>query len=255
MKLHPGRYVFGLAAIVFGITGLVWMDFNTWQQVRSLGHLSHPKMLAAILAAIELIGGIAMQWQKTLRFGAIILCIIYLLFALLWVPFIIQTPLAYDSWGNFFEQFSMAAGAWVAYFSFEGGNPSARKARIGCILFGICVLSFTLEQVFYLSATAGFVPAWMPPGQMFWAVATTILLALAAIAILTGRLALLAVRLLTIMIICFGLLIWLPVLINDPGKLFNWAGNAENLGIAGAAWIVAEYLAESKTAGSNRYPN
>jgi hypothetical protein len=49
------------------------------------------------------------------------------------------------------------------------------------------VVSFTLEQLAYLSGTAEFVPKWMPPGQMFWAVVTTIAFTLAAVALLSGR--------------------------------------------------------------------
>src|SRR5208283_1370614 len=80
----------------------------------------------------------------------------------------------------------------------------------GAFFSEICVVSFTLEQFFYLSGTAAFVPKWIPPGQMFWAITTTIALALAAIALLSGRSALLASRLLTVMLVGFGLLVWLP---------------------------------------------
>jgi len=107
------------------------------------------------------------------------------------------------------------------------------------------VVSFTLEQVFYLAGTASFVPKWIPPGQMFWAITTTIAFALAAIALLARRSALLAARLLTLMIIGFGLLVWLPAPFADPDKIISWAGNAQNLAIAGAAWIVADFLRHS----------
>lgn len=249
MKLQAGRYVYGLAAIIFGIIGLVWHEFNTWQQVQALGKIPHPQVLVSIIAVFELVGGVAVQWKKTARAGAIVLFIIYLFFALLWLPFITKAPLTYGGWGSFFEQFSLVGGALIVYSSVESVNSVAneRIARIGYIFFGICVISFTLEQALYLSATAGFVPKWMPPGQMFWAVATTIALALATISLFTGRLALLTSRLLTVMIICFGVFVWLPILFSDPHSMFNWAGNAENLAICGAAWIVADYLAQSKT--------
>jgi len=91
-----------------------------------------------------------------------------------------------------------------------------RLAQIGYYSFGICVVSFALEQLFNLSATAGFVPKWIPPGQMFWAIATTVAFGLAAIALLTGFMALLASRLTTAMIVGFGLLVWLPALFADP---------------------------------------
>jgi hypothetical protein len=76
--------------------------------------------------------------------------------------------------------------------------------RIGRILLGICTASFTLEQAIYLNATANLVPKWLPPSQMFWAVTTTVLFALAAVALLANRIALLATRLLTMMLVIFG---------------------------------------------------
>ena len=110
----------------------------------------------------------------------------------------------------------------------------------------MAVISFALYQLFYLSYTASLVPKWIPPGQMFWAVATTILFALAAFAILSGRSAFLATQLLTTMIILFGVLIWVPACIIHPHEMSNWIENATNLAIAGTSWIVADYLKENR---------
>jgi uncharacterized membrane protein YphA (DoxX/SURF4 family) len=244
--IYLGRRIFGLAAVAFGILTLVWRDFNTWQQIRALGNVPHREILVYLSAAIQIFGGVAIQWPKTARAGAIALGSIYLIFALLWLPFIVAEPLVYDRWGNFFEQFSLVSGALIVYALFSPGNSqqSAKLARLGYIFFGICVVSFTLEQLLYLSGTASFVPKWIPPGQMFWAIVTTIAFALAAIALLSGRSALLASRLLTAMIVGFGLLVWLPAPFADPHKMINWAGNAQNSAIAGAAWIVADFLSQ-----------
>lgn len=151
--------------------------------------------------------------------------------------------------GQFFRAISQVAGALIVYATFgrSGSEGVPRAARIGYLFFGICVVSFTLEQLFYLSGTADFVPKWIPPGQMFWAITTTIAFALAAIALLSGRSALLASRLLTAMLIGFGLLVWLPAPFADPHKLINWAGNAENLAITGAAWIVTDFLSQNRS--------
>jgi hypothetical protein len=89
-------------------------------------------------------------------------------------------------------------------------------ARIGYVFFGVCVISFTTAQVVYFSITKNLVPKWIPPGQSFWAIATTIAFGLAALALLSGRSALLASRLLTIMLVGFGLLVWLPIIVSDP---------------------------------------
>jgi uncharacterized membrane protein YphA (DoxX/SURF4 family) len=251
-RIYLGRRVYGSAAIAFGVIALVWHDFNNWQQIRALGNVPHREILLYIAAAIELFGGVAMQWPRTARVGSLALGAIYLIFALLWVPLIAAKPQIYDGWGNFFEQFSLVSGALIVYASFGRGKSerAAKAARIGYICFGICVVSFTLEQLVYLSGTADFVPKWIPPGRMFWAITTTIAFALAAVALLSGRSALLASRLLTVMIIGFGLLVWLPAPFADPHKLINWAGNAENLAIAGAAWIVADFLNQNRSAST-----
>jgi len=166
-RIYLGRHVLGLAAILFGIVTLVWHDFNNWQQIQSLGNVPHREILAYIAAAIELLGGLAIQWTRTARAGAVALGSIFFVFALLWVPHIVAEPRVYDRWGNLFEQFSQVAGAVIVYATL-GRNDSEqapRAARIGYILFGICVVSFTLEQLVYLSATADFVPKWIPPDK------------------------------------------------------------------------------------------
>jgi uncharacterized membrane protein YphA (DoxX/SURF4 family) len=239
-----GRHAYGAAAIAFGALALYWHDVKTWPQLQALGNSPEREIIVYVAAAAAIGGGIAIQWRRGARVGALVLGAVYLVLAVLWIPRIVQAPLIYDRWGNFFEQFSIFAGALIAYASVASrGSPwAARAAAIGRTLFGICVVSFALEQAFYLHATAGFVPQWIPPGQTFWAVATTIAFALAAAAILSGRQARLAARLLTAMLLLFGVVIWLPALLGDPRSHFNWSENVENLAIAGVAWILADYL-------------
>jgi hypothetical protein len=251
MNLRLGNHVYGLASIAFGLIAIIWHDFNApWQQIRALGSVPHREILVYVAAAIFFFGGIAIQSSKTARIGALALGAIYLFFALMWVPSIVAEPRTYDRWGNFFEQFSLVSGAMIVYAEFtrSGRKSAARLARIGYLGFAVCVVSFTLEQLFYLSATASFVPKWIPPGRMFWAIATTIFFALAAIALFSGRSALMASRLLTVMLVGFGLLVWLPAPFANPHQLISWAGNAQNLAITGSAWIVTDYLTTTRRA-------
>jgi len=246
-----GRRLFGLAAILFGILTLAWGDFNGWQQIQPLGNVPHREILVVLSAAVQLFGGFAIQWSRTERLGAITLLAVYSVFALLWVPRIIATPLTYDPWGNLFEQSSVVAGALIATSRPAAPGRPPAAALIGYYLFALCTVSFTIEQVSILSATASFVPSWIPPSQMFWAVSTTVFFALAAIALLTGVQALLAARLTTAMILGFQFLVWLPRPFMDPHQQMNWAGNCQNLAIAGAAWIVSEFLARRRTASAS----
>jgi hypothetical protein len=230
-----GRHVFGVAALAFGFITLAWHDYNGWHR---------PRYLVYAAGAALIFGGAAIQFPRIAKTGAAILGAVYLVFALQCVPGIVAAPKIYNSWGNFFEQFSLVAGAAILYGRWSSAWSLEKLTRIGRILLGICTASFTLEQAFYLHPTASLVPKWIPPSQMFWAVATTVLFALAAIALLTNRMALLASRLLTMMLVIFGLFVWVPLLLSDPHSHTNWSETAETFAIAGAAWILADLLGE-----------
>jgi hypothetical protein len=242
MKLQLGRHFYGLGAIAFGVITLVW------HQIDSLGNISHPGILVYTIAIIELIGGSAIQWQRTAKFGALILCVVFFIFSFYWIPQIIKVPLVFGYYGNFGEQFSIALGAVFVVTSTLRSHPekAVRMERTAYICYGICVITYSLYQLFYLTYTANLVPKWIPPSQMFWAVATTVAFALAAFAILSGRSALLASKLLTIMLIGFGLLIWVPACVINPHEMSNWIENASNLAMTGSAWIVFDYLRKNR---------
>jgi hypothetical protein len=245
-----GRHVFGVAALAFGLITLVWHNYKDWDELRNILNATDGPIFIYAAALAQIFGGVAMQFGRTAKMGAGVLGAVYLIFALLCVPGIVTAPRIYNSWGNFFEQLSLVTGAALVYASLSSAWAPETVTRIGRILFGICSASFALEQAFYLSDTASLVPKWLPPSQMFWAVATTIAFALAAVALLTNLRALLATRLLTLMLVLFGLIVWIPLLFSGPHSHFNWSETVETFAIAGAAWILADLLGEHRLNGS-----
>jgi uncharacterized membrane protein YphA (DoxX/SURF4 family) len=231
-----GRYVYGLAAIGFGICAVVWHDISNLQQFATLGS-GRREILAEVVAAIEILGGLALLGPATARAGAIALALLYGAFAVLGLPYVVAQPAVYNNYGNVFEQLSLAVGGAIL------ASRTVRIARIAAYTFGACTASFALEQWFYLAPTAGLVPKWIPPGQLFWAVATTVAFALAAIAMLTGVAASLAARLTAAMIAGFGLLVWLPALVANPRSFANWSEALETFAIAATAGMVARLAA------------
>src|SRR5215467_2007052 len=149
MGIRLGRHVLGLAAILFGVITLTWHDFNGWQQI-PFAKVSHSITLAYMAAAIEIFGGIAIQWPKTARTGALALTFIFSVFALLWIPRIAAELLIYDRWGNIFEQLSIVAGALIVYATFSQSDfrQPVLLARIGYYLFGILCRFLHTRTVF-----------------------------------------------------------------------------------------------------------
>ena len=58
-----------------------------------------------------------------------------------------------------------------------------------------------------------------------------------------------ALSLLTMMLVIFGLLVWMPLLLSDPRNHTNWSETAETFAIAGTAWILADLLGEYRLKG------
>lgn len=248
--LNLGTHVYGIAAIAFGIIGLIWGDFaSVWQPIEALPFaVPHRAAFAYLFALCFLLGGLAIQWPRTVRIGAVTLGILYLFCALFWLPRVIGFPKIVGTWLGFAEQFVLVLAAVIVYASVEPRDSpqSVRTIQVARILFGICFLVVGLSHFMYVPETAAMVPKWIPPGAKFWAIATGIAHVSAGLAILSGVLALLASRLLTAMILGFGVLIWLPNLFATPKVHMTWCGNAVNLAIAGAAWIVADSFARNE---------
>jgi hypothetical protein len=239
-----GRIVFGASAVLFGVIALMWYDRETWQSLSRIWSLPFGTIVGGCLMVVQIAGGIGMQHPRTARLASIALGGVYLLFSLACLPGIVAAPTVYAQYGSFFEQFSLLCGAIALLAATEAvADRAAAFGRVARIGLGVCAISFTLSQVVYLRVTAGMVPTWIPPNQMFWAIATTIAFALAAIAILINRKARLAIRLMTLMLALFGVLVWIPRLIVHPEAHLNWSEFSLTFLIAGAAWTVADLSA------------
>jgi hypothetical protein len=234
-----GRYLFGVAALMLGIASLA-----LHQQLASEWRLPGTAAFLWVTSIAQIVGGIALLFSKTDRLGAAVLGGVYALFALTLVPDIFAQPGVYASWGNLFYQLALVVGACVAYGLAASSAPYAKTiCKAAVVLFGLCNISFAIEQVEFLARTVSLVPKWVPPNGMFWAIATTLAFGLAGVSMLIGCKSLLASRLLTVMLLIFVITIWIPLLIADPKTLSNWSEGIVTFAIAGAAWIVVDFLA------------
>ena len=218
------RMLFGTSAVMFGVVALI----------------GHGTAFAWCVALGGIAGGLGVLFPRTARLGAVVLGVAYGVASLACIPGILRAPASYVQYGNFFEQFAVVCGALALYAATEGnvGRAAAlgRTARVG---FALCLISFAAAQVVYLGFTASLVPAWIPPSQVFWVILTTIAFALAALAVLIDFRARLALRLTTLMLVLFAVLVWIPQVVAHPAALSDWSELAETLLIAGSAWVAA----------------
>jgi len=236
-----GRIFFGASTVLFGFIALMWHDADTWQNLQHIWSLPFGTVIGGCLMIAQLAGGIGVVYRRTARLASVVLCVVYLCFSLACVPDIVAAANIYDKYGgSFFLFFSLFCGAIALYAATETDAakavPFGRVARLG---LGVCGISFTLGQALLLRDTAHLVPKWIPPNQMFWAILTTVAFGLAAIAILMNRQARLAMRLMTLMLALFGVMVWVPHLIAHPKAHFNWSECVLTFLVTGAAWVVA----------------
>jgi hypothetical protein len=237
-----GRMVFGAAAVLFGVIAMMWHDADTWQNLRHIWSLPFGSIMGAFLMTAQIFGGLGIQFPRSRRLAAVVLCVVYFCFSLACIPDIIAASNIYERYGgSFFLFLSLLSGAIALYAATEANGAGSlvfgRLARLG---LGVCAISFTLGQALLLRDTAQLVPKWIPPNQMFWAILTTVAFGLAAVAILLNRQAKLALRLMTLMLAVFGVLVWVPHSIARPKAHFIWSECVLTFLVTGAAWMVAE---------------
>jgi hypothetical protein len=240
-----GRFAFGAAAVLFGVLGLLWHDADTWQELHGILNLPLGWLVGDILMLAQIAAGIFIMIPNTQSRASLGLCVVYAIFTLAAFSGIVAAPKVFGEWDGFFEQFCLLCGAIAVSAWTEPNEHRATVLRmVARIGLGLCTVSFTLAQVIYLQQTVELVPKWIPPNQMFWTLFTTVAFGLAAVAMLLNFWARFAMRAMTLMLLLFGVLVWIPLLVAHPGVHGSWSEFALTLLIAAAAWTVGDVTPE-----------
>jgi hypothetical protein len=253
--MRIGLAVYGIASVAAGILDLIWGEFEpAHQPLQAWGdHIPGVTVFAYIAAIWLIVGGAAILWRRSLRFGAAALTILYGIFVMFPLPRLFTAPhfLGYrtavyiDVVANVCEQVVLFVAAVVVWGSLAAQSSMSQRATLAARwAFGFCSLAFGLGHLTNIETVVPMVPKWMPLGGVFWAALTGIAFALAGLAIISGVLAILAARLLGAMLLVFSALALAPLVFAAPRNHVSWGANAYNLTAVGAAWVIAEWLAD-----------
>src|SRR5436305_92008 len=247
--MRTGVYVYAAGSIAAGILDLIWGGFESAHQpIQALGdHIPGREILAYIAAVWLVAGGAAILWRRTIRAGAGALAAVYFIFALFWLPRFytashvlgLRLPVLIGISVGIAQQLILVAAAAIVHASFSTRDSVwlSRARPLARWIFGLSSIGFGLAHLTGVRAVAAMVPKWMPLGSDFWAILTGIAFVLAGIAILSGILDVLAVRLLALMLLLFSVLVLAPRPLAAPRSHVIWGSNAYNLAAVGAAWI------------------
>lgn len=232
--------VFAVGAIGLGLIGLAFGDFALqWQPVAQGIPARHALALVSGLALV--VAGGAVFWRRSAGAGALALAVMY---GLLWsvvlkAPALIARPLEAVSWLGVAETLAMAAGGLtLAAMTLPPGPLESRTRLWARIVFGVCPLIFGICHFVYPGFTAAMVPAWIPPGGLFWAWATGLAHVAGGLAILARIQERLAATLLAVMYGGFALLLHAPRVVAAPTTHIEWVMLGIATSLSGAAWAI-----------------
>lgn len=238
MNKNSVLYAFG--AILLGVSGIVFHDFaRQWQGVPDGIAMRTP--LVYLSAILLLAGGVALLARKTERSGALLLAVFYGFWVIAFhLPRAFAGASHIGSWNAPAEITYMTMGA-LALLATYAGQMRRTLSMVARILAGVSALVFGLAHFNYIDFTATFVPAWLPPTQVFWAWATGAGHAAAGLALVSGVQARLAATLHAAMMGSFVLLVHVPRVIASPEKHEEWIMLGVSSSLTGAAWLIRKY--------------
>jgi uncharacterized membrane protein YphA (DoxX/SURF4 family) len=243
-----GWRVYGLGVMALGAVCLALADFHPGQPVPK--DFPERTVLAYAAAVFMLVAGAAVEWRRTLPWGAAATTAYFALVVVILMNgrVLLAHYAEFLPYESIAIQLAITAGGLIVYATNAKIDAvlAARLTRVGQLAFGICALIFGTAHFVYMDLTAPLVPKWLPPTQEFWAYATGIGHIAAGVAILTGVQARLAAILLTIMFASFSVLVHVPMLLATPSSHWIWNENAVNIALIGAAWVVADSLARPR---------
>ncbi len=182
--------------------------------------------------------------ERIARIAAIALAALLVLWVLaLHVPLLIPDPAPDLSFA--FETVALAAMAWALAVgpANAGATQSARADAAASLWYArgamsASLIAFCAVNFIYTRGIAAMIPGWIP-AHRFWAYFTGIASLAAAVSVISGVQARLALVLLGVMYGSWVLIIHIPYLAAHPDDRDMWTDGFITLALAGGSWLLS----------------
>jgi uncharacterized membrane protein len=253
-KMKVGVWFYGLGTILTGILNIAWGAFDaSHQPIQVLGKsLAGQPILAYLVGAWLIAAGLAILGRRSARVGAAASAVVYSFFAALWL---IRYYAGVHALGwridvvlgvsfGLAQQLMLIAPAAILFYASgaSAGSLLQKRAEIAARwMLGLPPILFGLFHLMGIRVFASIVPHWMPFGY-FWAGLTGIAFLLAGIAICSGKMDVMAARLLALMLLLFEGFVEVPPIFDRLHSQPTWGAAVYNVTAIGACWVFAEFL-------------
>ena len=267
-QMKVGIWFYGLGTVLTGILNIAWGSFDASHQPiaqalsKNLPGGIH--ILAHHVAGAWLVrsGSCNFAGVRSARIGAAASRLAYLIFAALCWACRYYAGIHARGWQNrrrlirrhfraFTQQLMLVARQQSFAASTASPDSLFQKERplsphVGC---SDCLpSSLGIFHVIGIRVFASIVPHWMSFGYL-WAALTGIAFFLAGCAICSGKMDVLALRLLALMLLLFEGLVEIPPIFTRLHNEATWGAAIYNVTAIGACWIFAEFLASRTNRG------
>jgi uncharacterized membrane protein YphA (DoxX/SURF4 family) len=236
-----GRWFLALAVMAFGIEHLVYATSGA-----GLGAPWSPEdhLLAYVAGIVFLAAGVSLATGKQARLTAWIMAILFLArAALFYAPRVAAAPRDPGPWTSAFELLAMCGASLILATSLtrkssQRGNRPGLSFQLGRVLFSAPLVVFGVQHLLYGPFIARLIPLWIP-GRLFWAYFVGVAFIAAALAIVAGKLAVLAATLLGTMFLLWVLMLHGPRVAGAMRNGDEWTSLFVALALSGAAFVIA----------------
>ncbi|HEX3739234.1 MAG TPA: DoxX family protein [Terriglobales bacterium] len=245
-----GMMGLGVLALMYGDFALVWQPVAPWIPGRTA--------LAYASGVIMLFGGLGLLFRPTASWSIRILFPYLIVWFLLKVPALVAAPQMEAVWLGAGELAVLLAGGWTLFAVLAGLRSGSvldfvtheKGIRMARLLFAVSLIPIGLSHIVYVKETAALVPAWLPY-RPSWAYLTGAGQIACGLGVLLSILPRVAAFTEATMLSLFTLLVWVPAIFATPKQRLPWTAFFISWAITAAAWVVATYMPEKKSATAN----